>query len=179
VIIVAAPWRVEADLAAGQLACPRCGGRLRAWAWARTRRVRVLHADTMIVRPRRARCTACLRTQVLLPGACLPPRADATEVVGTALLAKASGRGHRRIALELGCSPSTVRRWLRAVRGPRAGRLWHLVIPLLVQLDPDAIERLQRGWDRRPTDELGQALDTLGATVHALRDRLPDLNAAV
>ena len=41
----------------------------RAWAYARARRVRVLHADPVIVRPRRARCVACSRTQVLLPAA--------------------------------------------------------------------------------------------------------------
>jgi hypothetical protein len=140
--------------------------------------VRVLHAGTVIVRPRRARCAACSRTQVLLPGACLPRRADATEVVGTALLAKASGRGHRRIAADLDRSPSTVRRWLRALRGPWAVELWHQVVPLLVQLDPDAIQRLQRRWDRRPPGELGQALDALGATVPAVHDRFPDLKVA-
>lgn len=174
-IIVADPQRVDADLAAGQLGCPHCGGRLRAWAYARERRVRVLRADPVIVRPRRARCAACSRTQVLLPGACLPRRADATEVVEAALLAMASGRGHRRIAADLHRSPSTVRRWLRAVRGPRAVELWHQVVPLLVRLDQDAITRLHRRWHHRPPGELRQALDAFGAYVHAVRTRFSDL----
>lgn len=175
-IIVADPQRVDADLAADQVACPHCGGRLRPWAYARARQVRVLHGGSVTVRPRRARCAACSRTQVLLPGACLPRRADAVEVIGTALLAKASGRGHRRIAADLDRPPSTVRRWLRAVRGPQAVQLWHHVVPLLVRLDPDAIERLQSSWARRrPPGELGQALGALGATVQAVRARFPDL----
>lgn len=176
-IIVADPQRVDADLAAGQLGCPHCGGRLRAWAHARARRVRVLHADPVIVRPRRARCVACSRTQVLLPGACLPRRADATEVVGAALLAQVSGQGHRRIAADLGRSPSTVRRWLRAVRGPRAVGLWHQVVPLLVRLDQDAITRLHRRWGHQRPSELRQALDAFGAYVHAVRTQFPDLQA--
>jgi hypothetical protein len=176
VIIVADPQRVDADLAADQVACPHCGGRLRPWAYARARRVRVLHGGSVTVRPRRARCAACSRTQVLLPGAFLPRRADAVEVVGTALLAKASGRGHRRIAADLDRSPSTVRRWLRAVRarglsrsGTRWSRSW-------CGWYPDAIARLQssRASRRRPGD-LGDALGALGETVQAVRTRLPDL----
>src|SRR5450631_4907643 len=108
-MIVADPQRAEAALAAGELGCPECGGVLRAWAHARTRRIRGLPDP---VRPRRALCPACKRTQVLLPSALLPRRADATEIVGTALVAKAAGRGHRRIAAELHRSPTTVRRWL-------------------------------------------------------------------
>lgn len=34
------PGRVEAELFAGRLVCPRCGGPLRAWGWSRRRRVR-------------------------------------------------------------------------------------------------------------------------------------------
>jgi hypothetical protein len=42
VIGVAVPDRVETDLAAGVIACPGCGGRLRPWGHARARRVRDL-----------------------------------------------------------------------------------------------------------------------------------------
>ena len=94
------------------------------------------------------------------------------------MLAKASGRGHRRIAADPGRSPSTVRRWLRAVRGPRAAELWHHVAPLLVRLDQDAIERLHRRWGHRPSGELGQALEAFGVFVQAVRTRLPDLQAS-
>lgn len=34
------PERAEADLAAGELACPGCGGPLRRWGHARSREVR-------------------------------------------------------------------------------------------------------------------------------------------
>ncbi|MEV7227302.1 hypothetical protein AB0M79_09815 [Polymorphospora sp. NPDC051019] len=67
------PGLVDADLADGRLPCPRpgCGGRLRPWAYAASRRVRQHDGSTTLVRPRRARCTSCRATQVLLPGALL------------------------------------------------------------------------------------------------------------
>jgi hypothetical protein len=52
---------------------------------------------------------------VLLPVTCLARRADAAEVVGRALEAKAAGAGHRPIAVMLGRPASTVRGWLRAL----------------------------------------------------------------
>jgi len=84
VIIVTEPSQVDADLAAGRLACPHCGGRLRPWAHATSHRVRQLDGSTTLVRPRRARCTSCHATQVLLPGALVPRRADAAQVIGAA-----------------------------------------------------------------------------------------------
>jgi hypothetical protein len=42
VIIVLDIDRVEDDLPRGVLACPRCGGQLQAWSWARPRRIRQL-----------------------------------------------------------------------------------------------------------------------------------------
>jgi hypothetical protein len=53
-------------------------------------------------------------THVLLPAWCLARRADAAEVIGLALEAKAAGAGHRVIAGRLGRPASTVRGWLRA-----------------------------------------------------------------
>jgi hypothetical protein len=163
---VAEPDRVEDDLAAGVLACPRCGGVLRPWAYAATRRVRQLDGSTLAVRPRRARCAACRATQVLLPGSLLPRRADATEVIGAALLAKAQGRGWRRIAAELGRPPATVRRWLRAVRGPHLAWLRRQGVERAALLDPDMLA----GLDVQPT-ELGDALAALAAAVAAWRRR--------
>jgi hypothetical protein len=52
---------------------------------------------------------------VLLPAWCLARRADAGEVIGLALEAKAAGSGHRVIAARLGRPASTVRGWLRAL----------------------------------------------------------------
>jgi hypothetical protein len=90
------------------VARPRCAGRLRPWAWARPRPIRQLDGSILVIRPRRVRCAACRHTQVLLPTSCLPRRADATAVIGAALLASTAGSGHRTIAAELHRSVSTV-----------------------------------------------------------------------
>jgi hypothetical protein len=50
---------------------------------------------------------------VLLPDDSLGRRRDAVADIGHALVAKAAGSGHRRIAAMLGREPSTVRGWLR------------------------------------------------------------------
>jgi hypothetical protein len=52
---------------------------------------------------------------VLLPVSVLLRRADAATVIGAALLAKAGGAGHRRIAVLLGVPSTTVRGWLRRI----------------------------------------------------------------
>jgi len=65
--------------------------------------------------PRRAVCTGCGRTHVLLPASVLLRRADAVTVIGAALLARVSGCGHRRAADRVGRPPSTVRGWLRRI----------------------------------------------------------------
>ena len=72
----------------------------------------------LALRPRRARCRTCRVTHVLLPAAATARRADTTAVIGSALLASARGIGYRRIAAQLDRPPSTVRRWIRAVRDP-------------------------------------------------------------
>jgi hypothetical protein len=88
VIIVFDVEQAEADLTAGRLACPRCAAPLRPWSWAAVRRVRGRDGTSRSVRPRRARCTSCRASQVLLPAWCQPRLADATEVIGAALVAK-------------------------------------------------------------------------------------------
>jgi len=104
---------VEFDLCAGLLGCPvvGCGGVLRPWGSARERVVRGVGR----LLPRRARCRVCGATQVLLPASVLLRRADAATVIGAGLLAKASGFGHRRVAVLLAVPPSTVRGWLRRI----------------------------------------------------------------
>ena len=114
---------VEADLATGRLPCPVCAGVLRPWGHARTRRVRDLGQAMLTITPRRARCADCGATHVLLPGLCLPRRADSTAVIATALAASAAGTGYRRIAVALGRPLSTVRRWVRSVPPAHAERL--------------------------------------------------------
>lgn len=105
--------RVESRLAAGQVGCPDCRGALRPWGWARPRGVHGLGGE--VLRPRRARCPACLVTHVLLPVTVLLRRAYASEVIGAAVLARAGGSGHRSIARALGVPAETVRGWLRAM----------------------------------------------------------------
>jgi len=142
VIMVLDAGRVDVDLAAGVLACPRFPGVLRAWSWATVRRVRELDGAMLAVRPRRARCSSCHATQVLLPAGCLPGLGDAAVVVGAVLVAKASGRGSRSIAAELRRPVSTVRRWLRRVRGEHVHWLRRRVVQHAYTLDPEVLTGL-------------------------------------
>lgn len=165
-IIVAEPDQVDTDLTAGRLACPHCRSSLRPWAHARPRRVRQLDGSTRTVRPRRARCSRCRTTHVLLPGSLLPRRADATEVIGAALLAKSRGMGWRRISADLRRPPATVRRWLRAARGNHLTWLRRQGVRQAAQLHPEVLADL----DPQPTD-LGDALLALAAAVAAWQHR--------
>ena len=107
----------SADLAGGMLACPSCrAGRLKRWGYGRERAVRLLGGATARLRPQRARCGSCRRTQVLLPSWCAPRRADAIEVIGTAAGMALAGAGYGRIGAGLGVPAATVRGWLRLLR---------------------------------------------------------------
>ena len=91
---------VDRVLRAGGLACPGCSGVLAPWGYARRRKVRA-EGEVWRLRPRRSRCSAaggCGRTHVLLPTSCLVRRADSVAVIGAALVDRAAGLGHRRIA---------------------------------------------------------------------------------
>lgn len=114
VIVARTTERAEHLLATGDLRCPRCRtGQLSAWGYGRRRTVRELDGTTITVRPRRTRCRSCLSTHIVMPAALQPRHADTTAVIGTALLHKAKGLGHRRIAAAIDRPLSTVRRWLR------------------------------------------------------------------
>lgn len=104
---------VKDALAAGRVCCPGCGRPLAPHGFAREREVRMRYGWRLI-RPRRAICRPCGRTHVLLAALCVPRRRDGVEVIGLALLAAASGEGHRTIAARLDRPPGTVRGWLRA-----------------------------------------------------------------
>src|SRR5215207_5081178 len=110
------PVAVEQRLGSGRLACPGCSGVLARWGHARGRRVRDTDGGLWIV-PRRARCSGCGATHVLLPVLLLVRRADTAAVIGAGLTAKATGSGHRLIAALLGRPPETVRGWLRRFTG--------------------------------------------------------------
>jgi hypothetical protein len=112
IIVGTDPVEVERVLVAGLLDCSDCRGVLRPWGHARERVLRV--ADGVERRrPRRSRCVQCLVTHVLLSEDSLRRRRDAAEVIGRALVAKATGRGHRAIAVALGVPETTVRGWVR------------------------------------------------------------------
>ncbi len=114
-IVVPCPQRAERILQAGTMSCPGCSAALRPHGHGRVRTVRGRGEQVWRVRPRRARCTDCGATHILLPTVLTVRRADSTEVIGTALAAKANGAGVRTIAARLDRPVSTVRRWLRRV----------------------------------------------------------------
>lgn len=135
------PEQVELSLADGLLKCPPCGGVLAGWGHARERAVRGL---AQRVRPRRARCSDCRATHVLLPESVLARRADCVAVIGAALVARAEGSGHRRIAVAGGVPDCTVRGWLR--RFAALALVWReRFTGLLVALDPDPAPVRARG----------------------------------
>jgi hypothetical protein len=127
---------VETALATGRIGCPECGAALSRWGWARFRVVRG-PGGPVRVHPRRGRCASCGVTQVLLPVSVLVRRADAVEVIGAALVARAAGSGWRSIAARLGRPGATVRGWLRAFAS-RAGavRMFFTVLLVGVGVDP-------------------------------------------
>lgn len=160
---------VERLLLTGELACPSCAGVLRPWGHARWRSTR-REAGTVRHRPRRASCTGCSKTHVLLSTAWLSRRGDAVAVIGSALLAKAAGLGHRPIAALLGRPVCTVRGWLRRFGG-RAEDVRVFFTRLLHSLDPLAGPLLPRG------SVFADALEALGragaAGVRRLGPRPP------
>lgn len=160
---------VERLLLAGELTCPPCGGVLAPWGHARWRSSR-REQGAVRHRPRRASCTGCAKTHVLLSTAWLLRRADAVSVIGSALLAKAAGAGHQPIAAALGRPASTVRGWLRRF-GARAEQLRVLFTRLLHCLDPQAGPLLPR------ESVFADALEALGragaAGVRRLEPRPP------
>lgn len=128
---------VEGQLAGGEFECSCCGGVLSRWGWARTRVLRGLGGPVRL-RPRRARCTGCGVTHVLLPVFALLRRVDLAEVIGAALAAKAAGAGARSIAAVWGRPVDTVRGWLRRF-GSRSGLVRAFFTGLLVDVGVDPV----------------------------------------
>ena len=158
------PLEVERSLLAGELTCPVCAGALAPWGYARRRSSRRDH-DTVTHRPRRASCSGCRATHVLLPATWLVRRADAVAVIGAALLAKAAGAGHRAIAAVVGRPAGTVRGWLRRF-GARAQDVRVLFTRLLHALDPQAGPVCPRG------SVFADAVEVLGVAAAAGARRL-------
>jgi hypothetical protein len=135
VIVENDPAQVETALAAGVMRCPVCGGRLARWSFARPRILRS-EAGGVGLRPRRARCCSCGKTQVLLPDVALGRRVDTVAVIGGALTAAAAGAGHRKVAVLVGRPASTVRGWLRRFRRAAARVATHFSV-WAHRLDPN------------------------------------------
>ena len=109
-------------------------------------------------------------THVLLAVSCLLRRADGVDVIGAALLAKATGAGHRPIAVWLERPVSTVRGWLRAFAG-NAETARSMFTGLLVRLDPlTGPLPVRRGV-------VADAVEAVGACAAAARRRLGVLGA--
>jgi hypothetical protein len=152
-------------LARRLLRCPGCGSPLRPWGRARPRTVRDADGGDLVVRPDRARCTACQATHVVLDAALLAHRAYTVRVIGRALLGAARGQGHRPIAARLAVPEGTVRSWLRRAR-QSAHRLWTIGVQAVVALDADALPT------REQPDTLAYAIEALVAAAVAGRNRL-------
>jgi hypothetical protein len=169
VLVVASPEQTDDALQAGRIACPGCRGKLRPHGYARTRTVRDVGAARLTLTPRRARCTGCGATHVLLPAELTARRADSTAAIGVALLAKAEhGHGHRRIAASMGRPSSTVRRWLRGVRGGQVERLRRAGVAEVNRLDAEQLPSVLEHLNRSP---LWRALNVLAIAARTARQR--------
>jgi hypothetical protein len=167
VIVVSCPQRAEQTVRAGAMPCPRCRGRLRPHGYGRTRTVRGLGDDTVTMTPRRVRCADCSVTQILLPTELTVRRADSTEVIGNALLAKANGAGVGTIAARLDRPASTVRRWLRRAREPHAQWLYQRGVDRAAEIDRELL-----ALPAQQQTPLWHALNLLAGAALRYRERL-------
>jgi hypothetical protein len=165
--------QVECRLAAGGLSCPSCGGVLAGWGRARPRQLRGPGGPVELC-PRRARCTGCRVTHVLLPVTALLRRADTAAVIVSALAAKATRRaGFRRIAADLARPAETVRGWLRRF-AERAEAVRSVFTVWLRAVDPDPV--MPDAADGRVAD----AVTVIAAVATAITHRfsLPTVSLA-
>lgn len=158
------PEQVEPRLLKGRLRCPSCAdGVLGPWGFARERELR--HGSGCERRRfRRSRCRVCKATHVLVPTSTLLRRLDDVEIIGAALLAKATGQGHRCIAAALGLPATTVRGWLRRFQR-RAAAIWALAVGLAHRDDPELGPIEARG------SPVSDAVEALGVAVAAFTRR--------
>ena len=161
VIVARTTELAEQLLTGGDLRCPRCGdGRLdRLGLRPPPYDPFPRHGDrddqasphpmrVLLVHPRRDARRAATR------------RADTTAVIGTALLHKANGLGHRRIAVAIDRPVSTVRRWLRRLPPAHLDRIHRDGVQRLLRLDPDTFTAL-----RYDGNMLRHALSVLSAAT--------------
>jgi hypothetical protein len=106
-----------------------------------------------------------MATHVLLPVEVLLRRRDLASVIGSALLAKADGKGHRPIAVELEVPATTVRGWLRRFAA-RAELIAGHFARLAAWLDPSVAVPQPRG------SPLAGAVEAIGVAAVAAARRL-------
>ncbi|HEX8760248.1 MAG TPA: hypothetical protein VF734_09805 [Pseudonocardiaceae bacterium] len=162
------PAGVEVRLSSATLSCPGCSGRLVPWGHGRVRVVRGEGLVRWRLRPRRARCSGCGATHILLPVRCLLRRADAVEVIGAALVAAGAGWGHRRVAELVERPASTVRGWLRRFEA-RAGPVRAGFTALAVALEPAPVMPQPAGC------EVGDAVAAIVVAARGVWVRWPAL----
>jgi hypothetical protein len=156
----------EELLGNGLLSCSGCGGRLGGWGHASRRPVFTAGRIPVAVRPRRARCSSCGVTHVLLPAWLLARRCDGTAVIGEMLARAARGQGFRSIAAASGVPQSTVRSRLRRFRAA-AGRVRAFFTRLAGVLSPDPVPLDPAG------SGLADAVVAVAAAVSAAAGRWP------
>ena len=156
----------EELLGNGLLGCPGCGGRLGGWGHASRRPVFTAGRIPVAVRPRRARCSSCGVTHVLLPAWLLARRCDGTAVIGEMLARAARGQGFRSIAAASGVPQGTVRSRLRRFRAA-AGRVRAFFTRLAGVLSPDPVPLDPAG------SGLGDAVVAVAAAAAAAAGRWP------
>jgi hypothetical protein len=153
---------VERRLSEGRLRCA-CAGVLGPWGHARARVVRSV-TGSMAVRPRRARCRACLATHVLLPASLFSRRAFAGVLMWGSVVARAAGVKIAAIAARIAVAASTVGSWLRRIAG-RAGWWRQILMGLLAGLDASNRRLVPTG------SPLADGLTVLDAVLAVLRTR--------
>jgi hypothetical protein len=92
-------------------------------------------------------------------------RADAVTVIGAALLAKASGCGHRRVAELVGRAATTVRGWLRRI-GQVAARVLAVLAAAAAEFGAEFVA------PAATSDPVGAVVEWVGGLARAAGRRL-------
>jgi hypothetical protein len=107
---------------------------------------------------------------VLLPASVLLRGADAVTVIGAALLAKASGCGHRRAAALVGRPASTVRGWMRRI-GQVAARVLAVLAAAAAEFGAEFVAPAPT-QDATAAGPVGAVVEWVGAVPRAAARRL-------
>jgi hypothetical protein len=167
VILVLRPGRIEKDLAAGTSSALGATGRCERWL-GRDRGTSARWTARLWWSGLAGHGVARVATHVLVPAHCLPRRADSTEVVGMALLARADGHGYRRIVADLNRPVGTVRGWLRPLQARHLTWLHRRGVEHTYRHDQELLN------DQKPHAD---APDALGRAVMAFRRRFTTSSA--